>query len=131
MVNARVTPDQIRNALDAVLDPHMNISLAEMGMLRRITVSESGTAEIGIVFPCIGCPAWQLIQDEIHDSVKALPGVRHVRVRVMWDQTWRKSDIAPQAVARIQTFGYQIHHDSSRPAQPHASDRPLHKEHAT
>lgn len=86
----------------------MNVSLASMGMLRTITMSEQGDAFIGLVFPCIGCPAWQLIQDEVRERVERLEGVRRVRVKVLWDAPWKKEDIPREVRERIRSHGYQI-----------------------
>ena len=61
-----VTEGAVAEVLNGVMDPHMNVSLPDMGMVRRITVSEDGDVDVGLVFPCVGCPAWDLIQNDIN-----------------------------------------------------------------
>ena len=103
-----VTAEQVRTALQGVLDPHMNISVVEMGMVRSIDVAPDGHVSVGLSFPCIGCPAWTMIQESMREAVEAVDGVNQVAVKVMWDAPWRKDDLAPEARQRIRTFGYQI-----------------------
>jgi len=105
-----VTEELVRECLRSVLDPHMKVNLVEMGMIRRIGVdTSSGDVEVGLTFPCIGCPAWTMIQEEIREAVGKIEGVSEIRVRVCWDEPWRKDDLDPEARQRIRTFGYQIH----------------------
>ena len=52
-----VTEAAVAEVLNGVMDPHMNVSLPDMGMVRRITVSTEGDVDVGLVFPCVGCPA--------------------------------------------------------------------------
>ena len=44
----------VRAALDTVMDPHMNVSLPDMGMVRRVDVDENGLVDVGLVVPCVG-----------------------------------------------------------------------------
>jgi len=105
---ADVTPDLVRASLDRVMDPHMNVSLNDMGMIRDIDVSQTGDVTVSMVFPCIGCPAWNMIQEEIRETAGGLDGVRSVRVRVDWKQKWTKDDLTEDAKDRAHSFGYVI-----------------------
>jgi len=86
----------------------MNVSLNDMGMLRNIDVSQAGDVTVSMVFPCIGCPAWNMIQEEIRETAAGLDGVRSVQVRVDWTQKWTKDDLAESAKDRARSYGYVI-----------------------
>ena len=105
---ADVTPSKVRASLDNVMDPHMNVSLNDMGMIRDIEVTQEGDVTVSMVFPCIGCPAWNMIQEEIHETAVKLDGVQSVKVRVDWNQKWNKDDLADTAKERAHSFGYVI-----------------------
>lgn len=96
------------HALQGVIDPHMNISIVEMKMVRGVDVSDGGEVVVGLAFPCIGCPAWTMMQNDIKEAVGELEGTRSVRVDVRWDEPWRKDDLSSSARERIRSFGYQI-----------------------
>lgn len=103
-----VSEHTVREALTQVMDPHMNVSLVDMGMVRRVETSATGKVEIGLVFPCVGCPAWDLIQSDIKKSVGSLPGVEQVKVRIEWQHEWSRDDIAPDARLIAREHGYCI-----------------------
>ena len=86
----------------------MNVSLPDMGMVRRVDVSESGDVEVGLVFPCVGCPAWDLIQTDIKKSVGRLDGVGRVKVMIEWQHEWNRDDIVPEARLIAKEHGYVI-----------------------
>ncbi len=103
-----VSGADVRAALETVMDPHMNVSLPDMGMVRRVDVDAQGAVEIGLVFPCVGCPAWDLIQAETKESVGAVDGVTGVKVKVEWGHEWSRDDIAPDARIIAKEHGYCI-----------------------
>ncbi len=103
-----VSETAVRQALDTVMDPHMNVSLPDMGMVRRVDVSEDGLVDVGLVFPCVGCPAWDLIQAELKETVGAVEGVNRVKVKIEWGHEWNRDDIAPEARIIAREHGYCI-----------------------
>ena len=66
-----VTEAQVSLALDAVIDPHMKVGMNDMGMITNIDIDDQANVAISMVFPCLGCPAWTLIQDNIKSEVGA------------------------------------------------------------
>lgn len=86
----------------------MGVSLNAMGMITRIEVNASGEANIGMIFPCIGCPAWTLIQDNIKSAVGQLEGVSSVVVQIEWDKQWTRDQMSDKARSHAQTHGYRI-----------------------
>ncbi len=102
-----VNRQSVQDALGTVMDPHMNVSLPDMGMVRRVDI-EAGVVEVGLVFPCVGCPAWDLIQSDIKRTVGALDGVERVKVKVEWNHQWNRDDIAPDARLIAREHGYII-----------------------
>ena len=105
MVNVRTA---VETSLKTVMDPHMGVNLADMGMLRRIDVNEEGDVEVGLIFPCIGCPAYELIKADVRKSASGIEGVRSVKVKIDWDENWDKSDMAVSARERARVHGYVI-----------------------
>ena len=98
----------VHEALKSVKDPHMDVGLPDMGMLREVSVSAQGAVTVAIVYPCMGCPAYEMIQWDIKKRVGAIEGVSAVKVKIAWGETWQKSDIAPCARAHVKDYGFQI-----------------------
>ena len=103
-----VAESAVRAALDTVMDPHMNVSLPDMGMIRRVDIDDSGVVGVGLVFPCVGCPAWDLIQAELKEAVGDVDGVSRVKVKVEWNHEWNRNDITPEARIIARDHGYCI-----------------------
>jgi|TARA_B110000495_G_C22754208_1_gene441764 metal-sulfur cluster biosynthetic enzyme len=103
-----VTVEEVKAALEEVYDPHMNVSLLDMGMVRRVEVSDQGKVDIGLVFPCVGCPAWDLIQNDIKQTLSPMEGVTRVKVSVEWHHAWNRDDIKPEARLIAKEHGYVI-----------------------
>jgi metal-sulfur cluster biosynthetic enzyme len=97
-----VSKTDLRAALENVMDPHFNVTLREMGMLRSVEADAEGYVKVGI-----GCPAWEMIQGEIRSQVKKVEGVSRVKVRVLWED-WDRSDMSDAARAHAQAHGYVI-----------------------
>ncbi len=103
-----VSEAAVREALERVMDPHMNVSLPDMGMVRRVDIDADGLVDVGLVFPCVGCPAWDLIQAELKQEVGAVEGVSRVKVKIEWSHDWNRNDIAPEARIIAREHGYCI-----------------------
>ena len=98
----------VHQALARVKDPHMDVALPDMGMLRDVTVGSDGAVTVAIVYPCMGCPAYEMIQWDIKKQVGEIEGVSAVKVKIAWGEKWQKSDIAPCARAHVKDYGFQI-----------------------
>ena len=57
----------MRDALREVLDPEYPISLVDLGLIRGIEV-EGRKAEIKLTYTCMGCPAMDMIQDDVRTA---------------------------------------------------------------
>ena len=55
-MGAVVGRDEIRNALQGVIDPELRRSIVELGMVRSIEVKDDGRVEIVVSLTTAGCP---------------------------------------------------------------------------
>ena len=80
---------QVWQALAAITDPEMPVSLVDMGMVYGVEVRE-GRARIELTFTSIGCPAMDMILEDVREAVAAIPGVERVDIDVVWSPPWTK-----------------------------------------
>ena len=73
--------DEVRRAVGAVVDPELRRPLADLDMLREITV-EDGKANVGIALTIVGCPAANRIESDVRRAAAEVPGVSEVAVEV-------------------------------------------------
>lgn len=103
-----VNQNLIKEALSGVMDPHMKASILEIGMVKRIEVSDDNKVEIGLSFPCIGCPARELIHSDVKSKVGAIEGVEAVEVADEWVNKWNPDDISDRARDKARASGYLL-----------------------
>jgi metal-sulfur cluster biosynthetic enzyme len=98
----------IEAAVGKVLDPHINVPLTEMGMLSCVDIAEDGDVDVSLVFPCMGCPAFAMLKENVRKQVKRVAGVRDVRVKVDWNAQWDRSMMSERAKQYAANSGYRI-----------------------
>ena len=95
-------------AVGKVLDPHINVPLTEMGMLSDVQVSDGGDVDVSLIFPCMGCPAFTMLKQNVQSRVGEVSGVARVRVRVDWAGQWDRSMMSERAREYAAKSGYRI-----------------------
>jgi metal-sulfur cluster biosynthetic enzyme len=103
-----IETETVRAAVGRVLDPHINVNLNEMGMVRDIVQTGEDSVEVSIVFPCLGCPAYTMLKEQIKQQVGRLEGISKVEVKVDWEAQWDRSQMSDRAKEYAQTYGYRI-----------------------
>ena len=76
-----VTGEQeIRKALESVIDPELRRSIVELDMVRSIEMSGNGVVDVTVSLTTPGCPIKGHFQTAVADAVNALEGVAHCNV---------------------------------------------------
>lgn len=102
------TEAAVMDALQTVTDPHMKVSLPEMGMIRRVNISEQGAVKVDVLMPCVGCPAWEMMLMDIKKTVGELSGVTSVKAKVVYDKVWDRDDMSDESRIVAREHGYVI-----------------------
>lgn len=103
-----VTPEQVRAVVDTVPDPEMPpVTVGDLGMVRDVVV-EAGADGARVVVELIptysGCPATQVIREDVAEAVGALAGVSAVEVRFSFAETWTPERISERGRERLRQF---------------------------
>ena len=72
--------EEIRRALEAVIDPELRRSIVELDMVRAIDLSANGVVDVTVSLTTPGCPIKDHFQSSVAQAVSALEGVTHVNV---------------------------------------------------
>lgn len=95
-------------ALAAITDPELPVSLVDMGMVYGVSVDEAGAAVIDLTFTSIGCPGMEMILEDVRTKVGAVPGVTDVHVEVVWSPPWTKSRLTTRGRRLLQAVGLSV-----------------------
>lgn len=71
----------VRRAVGAVLDPELRRPLADLDMLREISV-DGGTARVGIALTIVGCPAAERIAADVRGAAASVAGIADVELDI-------------------------------------------------
>jgi metal-sulfur cluster biosynthetic enzyme len=103
-----VSKQAVREALLAVNDPHIPVSIESMGMLRGVQISETGVVDVELAIPCLACPGVSMLKQSIKDAVGSLEGVTDVNVLEGWHHDWTTQSIEADARQLMRRFGIQV-----------------------
>ena len=100
-----ISVTQARAAAAAVRDPEIPaLTVDDLGILRDVRVAEDGSVDVEITPTYTGCPAMDVIRDDIAAAVRAR-GAAEVKVHVVLAPTWSTDAMGPAACARLHADG--------------------------
>jgi len=95
MLAAEYPHDALWDALRAVPDPEMAISIVDMGLV--VAAERVGeTAHVTLTYTAMGCPAMQMIEEDVRVALLALPGIGAVEIETVWLPVWTKSRLSAE-----------------------------------
>jgi phenylacetate-CoA oxygenase PaaJ subunit len=107
MIAARPGDARLLEALKDVQDPELPISIVDMGLV--VDVSQDGdTVTVKITFTAMGCPAIDMIVDDVRERLLRESGVREVDVEVVWDPIWTRERLTEDGKAQLREWGISV-----------------------
>lgn len=100
--------DDLVDALEAVHDPHVPVSLRRMGMLREVEIDRTGAVRVAVCVPCMACPGAGMIRDGVRSALMKVKGVREVEVDLGWHLPWSTDMVEPEVKDLMRANGIQI-----------------------
>jgi len=95
MLAAEYPHDALWDALRAVPDPEMAISIVDMALV--VAAERVGeTAHVTLTYTAMGCPAMQMIEEDVRVALLALPGIGAVEIETVWLPVWTKSRLSAE-----------------------------------
>ena len=93
--------------LDTVPDPHIPVSLVEMAMIYDVE-ADDGDVTVTMTFPCMGCPAYDMIKDDVRAALRTVRGVTGVDIEITWDPVWSKDMLTDNAREELRDAGISL-----------------------
>ncbi len=83
--------------IQKVYDPEIPVNIYELGLVYDVSVEESGAVEVRMTLTSPACPVAGSLPPEVEARVAGVPGVRSVRVDLVWDPPWNPSMMSEAA----------------------------------
>lgn len=83
-----INPKRIKEVLNKVMDPELNISIVDMGLIYDIEI-KNGKVKIIMTLTTFGCPLYDLIEKDIKEKLKNL-GLKeeNIIIELTFDPPW-------------------------------------------
>jgi metal-sulfur cluster biosynthetic enzyme len=94
-------------ALAEVQDPEMPVNLVDLGVIYSIT-EQDGKVEVDLTFTAMGCPASDFILEDVRERLLSEPGVREVRINVVWDPPWTAARMTQDGRDALEAWGLAV-----------------------
>jgi ring-1,2-phenylacetyl-CoA epoxidase subunit PaaD len=100
----KITSDDILKWLEEVKDPEIPVlSLVDLGVITRVEVN-NGEANIEMTPTFVGCPALDMMQQEIRE-VLLRNGITRVDIKVSFKEPWTSDKISERGREALRKFG--------------------------
>ncbi|MCH8288585.1 MAG: metal-sulfur cluster assembly factor [Candidatus Marinimicrobia bacterium] len=104
---AGVTKEQVYAALKEVNDPELPISLVDLGLIYGVEV-DNGNVDITMTLTASGCPAIDMIKEDILEKLAGTKGVDSVNIEVVWSPAWTKEMLTDDGVYALKALGIAV-----------------------
>jgi FeS assembly SUF system protein len=78
-------------------DPEIPVNIYDLGLIYDVQVDEVGNVLVLMTLTSPNCPAAQSLPRDVEKKIKAIQGVRDVRVEVVWTPPWNPSMMSEAA----------------------------------
>ena len=95
---------ELWETLDTVPDPHIPVSLVDMAMIYDVE-ADDGDVTVTMTYPCMGCPAYDMIQEDARAALRTVRGVESVDIEITWDPVWSKDMLTEHAREELREAG--------------------------
>jgi len=82
-----ISREQITQALRAVFDPELGMSVVDLGLVYGMEI-DAGRVSITMTLTAQGCPLHESIAEWVRRAIRKIPGVEDVQVAVTFDPPW-------------------------------------------
>jgi metal-sulfur cluster biosynthetic enzyme len=95
------------DALYEVEDPEMPVSVVDLGLIYGVEVRD-GTAYVEMTLTYTGCPARDMLTDQVEQAAASADGVDDAEVVLVWSPGWSIELVTEQGREDLREFGLSV-----------------------
>jgi FeS assembly SUF system protein len=96
--------DKIVEKMRTVYDPEIPVNIYDFGLIYEVKVEPTGDIYVKMTLTAPGCPAAGTLPGEVEDKITVIPGVKNVKVEVVWEPPWDKNMMSEAAKLQLGFF---------------------------
>ena len=93
---AMPTQEEVVDALRQVEDPELGMDIVELGLMYDVEV-DGPKVHVTYTLTSMGCPVGPMIQEQIQQVTKGVPGVEEVEAELTWSPPWSPEKMSDDA----------------------------------
>lgn len=82
------TDEELREALRAVEDPELHMSIVDLGLVYGVEIDEDRRVTVDMTLTSPACPVGPMLQGLIFHKLQQMEGVEDVEVNLVWNPPW-------------------------------------------
>jgi metal-sulfur cluster biosynthetic enzyme len=95
---------EVWEALYSVDDPEMPVSIVDLGLIYGVEL-EDGHVTVDMTLTYTGCPARELLLDDVERAVEGVEGVDGATVELVWSPNWTVDLVTERGKEALREFG--------------------------
>lgn len=94
----KITTGLIKKKLEEVMDPELNISIVDLGLVYKVEVKKANHVKITMTLTTAGCPLVGMIEDEIKNKISEL-GInrKSITIKLTFEPPWSMDMMSKKA----------------------------------
>jgi ring-1,2-phenylacetyl-CoA epoxidase subunit PaaD len=105
MVSRAGAEEALLEVLRGIPDPEVPaLDIVELGIVRRVELRPDGAVAVEVTPTYSGCPAMQMIEQEIVAALRA-NGYDRVELRTVYSPAWTTDSLSDAAKAKLKAYG--------------------------
>ena len=85
----------------------MPVNLVDLGLIYGLHIEE-GSVRLQLTFTAMGCPASDMIVEDIRQRLRREPGVREVAIDIVWNPPWSSSRLSREGREALTAWGLSV-----------------------
>jgi FeS assembly SUF system protein len=96
--------DKVVEKMRTCYDPEIPVNIYDLGLIYEVKVEPSGDVFVKMTLTSPACPAAGTLPGEVEDKIVMIPGVKNVKVDVVWEPIWDKNMMSEAAKLQLGIF---------------------------
>ena len=98
---------RVWDALYGIEDPEMPVSIVDLGLIYEVTV-EDGEATVDMTLTYTGCPAREMLLEDVEAAAAGVDGVESAAVELVWSPPWTVDFVTEAGREALREFGLSV-----------------------
>jgi len=95
-----LTQPVVLDALKECYDPEIPVDIVSLGLVYGVTIVDDWVG-VKMTLTSPGCPASNMIAEQVKDRLRKLPGVADADVRIVWQPEWTPERMSDEARKKL------------------------------